>query len=74
MFTTDTREEAEALISLACPTNYDGEHIAPELSESQTIDNLIAFGDRLADLYERFIRKDRQRPTEAEAARKEETA
>lgn len=58
VFTTDTKEEAEALIALACPMNYNGDYVAPELAEDQSIDNLNAFGDRLADLYHRFIRKD----------------
>ena len=58
MFTTDTEEEAKLLIAMACPTNNAGEYIAPELAEEQSIANLNAFGDRLADLYARFIRKD----------------
>lgn len=57
MFSTETEEEARALITLACPTNYAGEHIAPELAEVQSLDNLRAFSDRLENLYNRYIRR-----------------
>ena len=57
MFTTDTPEEASALIALACPTNLNGDHYAPELAREQTIENLNAFSARLADLYDRFIKR-----------------
>ena len=58
VFTTDTPEEAELLITLACPLSYDGERIAPELAEEQTIENLNAFSARLADLYEKYVKKE----------------
>ena len=59
MFTTNTPEEAELLITLACPLTYDGKaRIAPELAEEQTIENLHAFSARLADLYERFVKEE----------------
>ncbi len=35
----------------ACPTNLDGEFIAPELAHEQTLENLEAFGDRLHELH-----------------------
>ena len=57
MFTVNNEEEAKLLITLACPTNYNGEHIAPELASEQTMENLTAFSDRLDDLYRRFIAK-----------------
>ena len=57
MFTTNNREEAELLVTLACPTNMDGDYYAPELAQEQTIENLHAFSHRLADLYDRFIQK-----------------
>lgn len=47
MYSVDTEEEARALITLACETNAAGEYIARELIEEQTLDNLIAFGERL---------------------------
>lgn len=51
VYSVDTEEEARTLISMACPMNYDGDHIAPELSSEQTLENLGAFGDRLARLH-----------------------
>ena len=57
MFTVNDENEARALITLACPRGLNGKHIAPELALEQTLDNLNAFGDRLADLYVRFIQK-----------------
>ena len=56
VFTTDTKEEAETLIAIGCPLNYNNEPIAPELAREQTIENLNAFGDRLADLYATFLK------------------
>jgi len=55
VFSVETEEEAEALIQLACSTNYEGEYIAKELAEEQTMENLQAFSDRLADIHERFF-------------------
>ena len=50
-------EEAGHLLVLACSTNLDGEFIARELVEAQTINNLMAFGMRLQALYDRYIAK-----------------
>lgn len=58
VFSVRNREEAEKLLIMACPTNINGEYIAPELAEVQTLDNLYAFGDRLAALYEQHIVKE----------------
>lgn len=54
VFSTDTVSQAQALIVAACSTNLRGEYIAPELAQEQTIDNLNAFGDRLAEFAERM--------------------
>jgi len=54
VFTTDTKEEAEALIALACPTNTAGQHIAPELADEQNMENLQAFSARLERLYKKI--------------------
>lgn len=35
------------LLVMSCPTNLDGEFVAPELAEEQTLENLYAFSDRL---------------------------
>lgn len=57
VFSVDTEKEAEQLIILACPRNYDDQHFAPELAQEQTLENLHAFGDRLAGLYEKYIKE-----------------
>ncbi len=54
VYSVDTEEQAKALIVAACPTNIQGDYVAPELSQSQTLDNLKRFGDRLAELDERI--------------------
>mgnify|MGYP001566969360 CR=1 FL=1 len=46
-FSVNTEAEARDLLILTCPTNINGEYIAPELAEEQTLDNLYAFGERL---------------------------
>jgi len=48
VFSVTTEEEARRLITLTCPTNINGEHVAPELAREQTLENLYAFSDRLA--------------------------
>lgn len=40
---------------LACPRGTNGEYIARELAQEQTLENLEAFGQRLA-LYEKRLR------------------
>lgn len=45
-------QEARDLITLACPTNYNGEHFARELANEQTIDNLLLFSDKLVRCHE----------------------
>lgn len=43
------------MIALACPMNYKGEYVAPELAEEQTPENLAAFANRLATLYAKIF-------------------
>ncbi len=57
VMSVDTEEEAKSLLTLACQTNYEGEHIARELVADQTMENLSAFGQRLDDLYHQYIKK-----------------
>ncbi len=57
IFSVNSEEEARLLLVLACPRNRDGDFVAPELTEEQTLDNLYAFGDRLREIYAR-IKKD----------------
>jgi hypothetical protein len=52
VYSVDSEEEARRLLVAACPTNLDGEFIAPELVERQTLDNLERFGERLDRIYQ----------------------
>ena len=54
-YSVDTEEEAKQLLVLACSTNAAGEFIARELVQEQTLDNLEAFGNRLNELWEKYI-------------------
>ncbi len=47
-------EQAESLLVLACGTNMEGQFIARELVEEQNLDNLFAFGARLAETEKKF--------------------
>ncbi len=52
VYSVDSEEEARQLIVLACETNLKGEYIAKELALEQTLENLHAFGERLAATHE----------------------
>lgn len=47
VFSVDTEEEAKKLITMACPTDAEGNHFARELAEEQTLENLALFSDKL---------------------------
>jgi len=51
VYSVDTEDEAKRLLVLACPRNYDGEFVARELVDAQTLENLEAFADRLERLH-----------------------
>lgn len=53
MFSVDTEEEAKSLIVATCPMGYDGEYYARELAEEQTLENLYAFGEKIAAAHDR---------------------
>lgn len=57
VFSVENEEEAKRLITLACPTNLNGDHFAPELATEQTLENLDSFSGRLEDIYTRFVAK-----------------
>jgi hypothetical protein len=57
VYSTDTEEEAKSLLTLACERNLNGEFIARELAAEQTIDNLFAFGHRLAEAHKLMKRR-----------------
>jgi hypothetical protein len=48
VYSVDSEDEARQLLVLACERNRDGEFVARELVHDQTLENLDAFGDRLA--------------------------
>jgi hypothetical protein len=52
VFSVDSEKEAKTLIVMACKTNMDGEYIAPELAEEQTLKNLHAFSGRLERMHD----------------------
>lgn len=52
IMSVDTLEEAKDLLVATCSRNMDGEFVARELLQKQTLENLYAFGDRLAQAYE----------------------
>jgi hypothetical protein len=52
VFSVDTEKEAKMLIVAACQTNISGEYIAKELAREQTLENLEAFSNRLAETWE----------------------
>ena len=51
VFSVGSEKEAELLLTMTCQRNLDMEFIAPELAQEQTIENLMAFGDRLRDAH-----------------------
>jgi hypothetical protein len=54
VFSVGTPQEAEELLTLACPRNYRGQFVARELAEEQTLENLGLFGDHLRVAHERL--------------------
>jgi hypothetical protein len=55
VFSVSTEKEAKMLIAMTCPLSMDGDHYARELAEDQTLENLVAFSDRLQVAYDRFM-------------------
>lgn len=51
VYSVDTEEEAEQLLAFACPMNREGEYVAPELAQEQSLASLEAFGQRLDKFY-----------------------
>jgi hypothetical protein len=58
VFTVNDEKEATMLVALACPRGFDGKYYAPELAQDQTFENLEAFGNRLEELYNKYINKE----------------
>ncbi len=59
VYSVDTEQEARDLLVLTCQRNMNNEFIASELVEDQTIDNLFAFGRRLAEVQEKWVKNRR---------------
>lgn len=58
----NTEEEARSLLTLACPRNGNGDFVARELIEEQTLENLEKFGSKLEEYYALMMknRKDKK--------------
>lgn len=52
----NTEEEARDLLVMACPRNVNGEFIARELVEEQTLENLEKFGLKLEEYYKLMMK------------------
>lgn len=52
VFSTNDEDEAERLITAACPRDMAGNYYARELAEEQTLENLEAFSQRLQKIYD----------------------
>lgn len=57
MFSVPTEKDARSLLIAACSTNLKGEFIARELVHEQTLENLYAFSDRLAQVWKLISKK-----------------
>jgi hypothetical protein len=56
VFSVADKEEAKQLLVAACSTNVNGEFVARELVEEQTLDNLYAFGERLKGIHDQYFK------------------
>jgi len=60
VYSTDTKEEAKQIVVLACPTNYDGDYVAPEVAGTtgdERISQFVAFGKRLEQIHKMIMEK-----------------
>lgn len=57
VFSVDTEEEAKLLIITACPLGFDGHYYARDLAQDQTLENLYAFGEKLAMIHDRLVER-----------------
>ena len=56
VFSVGTEEEARALLTMCCPTSPEGDFIARELAHEQSLENLDAFSDLLAERHEIMVK------------------
>lgn len=57
MYSVDSEAEAATLLCMACPTNINGEYVARELAEDQTLENLALFSDHIHEMHEILVKK-----------------
>lgn len=57
VFSVNTEEEAQKLLTATCQTNTNGEFYSRELAHDQTLETLQAFSNKLADVYERMTKR-----------------
>ena len=51
-FSVGTKEEARSLLVMTCSTNKEGDFVARELAQEQSLENLSCFSDRLGVMHE----------------------
>ncbi len=73
VYSVDTVEEARSLLVLSCQTNIRGDFVAQELVMNQTLENLKAFGDRLANAHQWMLSKTKPAKPKKLAGRKQRT-
>ncbi len=57
VFSVGTEKEAQSLITLVCQTDLDGNHVARELIDDQTLENLEAFSKRVDEAHDHMIER-----------------
>lgn len=55
VFSVDQESEAKLLRAMTCKMDTPGVYYAPELADAQTIENLLAFGDRVATAHDGLV-------------------
>lgn len=65
VFSVETEEEAKMLIVMACPSDSEGNYYARELAQEQTMENLVAFSDRIQDCWDRWQEAKAKKPVNA---------
>lgn len=55
VYSVETEACAKKLLIATCPRNMKDDFVARELVEEQTLDNLYAFGERLAEVHELLV-------------------
>ncbi len=55
-FSVGSEREAEALITLTCSRNPEGQFVASELTEEETVGRLFAFSRKLKQMHDQFLK------------------